>query len=563
MKKYIIPALSALLLFAAGCTKEDVRSVSDDTGLTFSFTKPAESYVTRADEIATPPEWYVGSLEIYAGVEGVVEKLDPTTDYTMVETNRTYTITVDSDWTGEHAGQTVNFYFVGNDSISAFAGDAFGDNVAGHDELLLTDEDDFRNALTNELAAYDGSDPSRPADDNGKLEFPHIEYTGKNLLDSDTRGLLFSAVIEEVRILGKVEKKGLLTRREARFDIVNPLAADSVFVIHRILVSDASSQAMVFGVGDPAQVTLNKLSHIALPGDSLRYTDWSREADPLTDEPDMAISAFYLYPTVLANNATRIVVEGSLKGGEPSLFIVDASAITGQAIESNKRYILRLNPATVSFTLTVADWDSKDISTPVAEDGELVLSDWGGVADGSNANWSLQNLQYEFTEQTGKTLTFTVTSRTGTDATIIPVVGSTVVPATVENKISTTTYSGYWTTEEYTIGIPAGGVGKINLAPDGRGERHDHLHALVGRLCRHPLFRRRRNPADRPMGRRGDEHRPDRLLPVRFGGGLHGRRNRLGRKRNQVRPHLGQLCRLHDDPALRCGGLGCGYPKRL
>ncbi len=488
----------------ASCTKEDVRGVSEDTSLSFSFQKPRERFQTRADDenlIATRHEWFIDTLDIYvADKDGVVGKLERNKDYTLTEDVREYTIVMTQDWIRRYATQEVDFYFVGNDFIS---------DKGKHDALELTDETDFRNGLTNELdpvqVTIDGSDVDR-------LELIAIDpSTGINLLDGDTRGLLFSTSIPDVAVRGKVAEGGSLIRRVARFDIVNPMVynadtGDSAyFDITRILVSNASEAGMIFGAGDATVMDgIGKMSHLEIPGGGISYTAWSMDADPDVDKPNMAQSVFYLYPTELGVDKTRIMVEASLGGEEPALYLVDASQISDQMISANERYILNMRPATAEFYLTVADWDTETLPTPPGKDAVFTISDWGGVADGSNPNWNLQNMQYEFDDVAGKTLTFTITSKYGTQAAVIPVVGEVSVPAAVK-KNTVTTYAdlGHWTVEEYTIDVPGRG------GQDQRGDRFrlwrgphdDRLHAPVGRLCRHSLFCRRRHVADRPMGR--------------------------------------------------------------
>ncbi len=337
MKKYIIPALSALLLLAAGCTKEDVRDVSEDTSVSFSFIK----YRDHGDE------WFIDGLDVYSALGGTVSLLEENKDYTIATTGREYTITMSLDWIADHAAQLVNFYFVGNDTISAYAGEAIGDNIVGHDALRTSDEADFRNALTNALGIV-----------GEKLDtIPHPDATGGE------RGLLFSSVIEDVRITGKVQASGQLRRREARFDIENPMPG--TFQISEILVSNASTAGMIFPVGEAALLAgVEKRSHVSIPG--------PQKAD--YNDDSVATSVFYLYPTTLGtgDELTNIVVMGKLADTEVRPYPVTVSVSRNQ-VQANMRYVLRLIPASMTFNLTVEDWAPGDTADVLPTENETLV----------------------------------------------------------------------------------------------------------------------------------------------------------------------------------------------
>lgn len=422
MKKQLILATMALAALFGSCSKDNtIETPNNESGaaaLSFSFAKPQDAFVTRAD-IASPEEWNIDALDVYAAIGGTVEKL-AATDYTMVEDTRTYTITMAQDWVIENAGQTANFYFTGNDATSA---------EGAHTNLTATVEADFRNALTNELGTTDGKlDP---------IAAP----------DGSTRNLLFSAVVENVKIQATINKTGHLKRREARFDIKNPLWEGDVFKVDQILVSDASTAAMIFPNGDPDAVTVDKLSHTAIAG--------LAEAD-YTD--GLATSVFYLYPTELGTGKTQIHIIGSFDG-ESHTFIVDGTAI-GNLIEANKRYTLVLDPTTLAFTLVVDDYDEGgEVPMEPGRDDTVTLDNYTDnfAGTGNGAHLSGGNEVFFFVPNDTNTITFDAHSKYGTNATVELLTGKQAYldAVTVTKTNTVTTYAQMQTVDSYQVEIPA------------------------------------------------------------------------------------------------------------
>ena len=361
MKKILNMVMAAALIFGlASCSKEIGNEVDQttDAAVSFTFEKPQGSYVTTYADIATANEWFIKALDMYAATGGTVSKLVANTDYTVTEGAKSYTISMKSDWLLANTGNTVNFYFVGNDATS----------VAGANTALnATTEATFKNALTNEIALTSGKAGLIQANGNDK-------------------NLLFSAVIEDVKIVGKVQKNGTLKRREARFDIVNTIPA--TFDIEKVYVSNASRNGLIFPTADVVTPAITKASHVDIAGPST-YVQENGE--------NIAKSVFYLYPTDLSAGNTSITIEATTNG-TTSLYEV-ASDI---AIEANKRYKIILEAATLTFTLVVADYDEGDDLPvkPVTAPGLIGFS--------STGTGLLTNNSYQLIAGENATLTVTL-----------------------------------------------------------------------------------------------------------------------------------------------------------
>lgn len=320
MKKFFSLALAALVIGLASCSKDNTLETPNggDDGLSsisFTFNKPKEAYVQTYADIATTAEWFIETLDVYAAVDGTVTKLTKDTHYTQVDSEKAYTITMKSDWVSPNTGKTVNFYFVGNDATSI---------EGAQSELAQTAEADFKNALTDEITL-----------DGTKVKL--IEANGS------TKNLLFSAVIENVRVVGKVQKSGTLKRREARFDIVN--TDNTNVTINKIYVSDASRKGLIFTNADVATPVITKGSHKDIAGPTVY------------DAAGLATSVFYLYPTTLSETGTKIYLEATANGNT-SMYQVEVA--NDFEILPNYRYKIVLDPATMVFTLVVADYDEGD-----------------------------------------------------------------------------------------------------------------------------------------------------------------------------------------------------------
>lgn len=326
MKKIFNFLMATAIVFGlASCSKDIIVDEgglpTTDAVLSFSFNKPQGALQTRAD-IATPNEWYIATLDMYAFDKNTGAPIAVTTgDYTKVDGTRAYTITMKPDWVTANLGKDINFYFVGNNTTSTQG--AHAALVSAPNEMA------FKNALTNELTL-----------NGAKANLIHA-------VNGSTQNLLFSAVIEDVRLSGKVQKSGTLKRREARFDIVNTINAS--FVVNKIYVTNASRNGFIFPTANAASPAITKASHVDIAGPS------SYDVDGL------AASVFYLYPTQLGDTETTIVIEATA-GSVTSLYQVKSEI----EILANTRYKIVLDPATLTFNLVVADYEEGN-ELPVEE----------------------------------------------------------------------------------------------------------------------------------------------------------------------------------------------------
>lgn len=417
MRKLFGLAVLAAMVGFTSCTVENEGGSNTNSAMSFTFNMPQSSFVTYAD-IATTNEWFIDAIDVYAAVGGTVEKLTSADDYTLDGSGKKYTITMKQSWVNANAGKTANFYFVGNDEISA---------EGAHDALSLAtnlaSEALFKNALTNELG--------NTGDKLNLIEKPN----------GSSKGLLFSAYLEGVKVEGKVNKSTTLYRREARFDIENPMFEGGAFVVTDVLVSNASKCGMIFGNGNPDGVNISKMSHKSI----------GAVAEGAYDATGLAASVFYLYPTEMGDGLTEIVIMGKTRDGEEMAFPVDGSAVNNK-IEANTRYILALDEATLTFLLNVADYnDGGRLPATLPTTDAIALGGFTTAHTGFNPTTNVLT----FDNQAG-TLTFTATSKYGTQAEIVYVIGkesALSTPLAVNKTGSVTTY-GFGTVDTYTVQIP-------------------------------------------------------------------------------------------------------------
>lgn len=437
MRKVFGLAALALAVAFSSCTKDDVLETGNgpdlNTALSFSFKAPQGSFVTRA--IASNDEFNITKLDVYASVSGTVGALTGSQTaaaagddywYTFDTSNNTYTITMTNDWIKDHLTQTVSFYFVGNDATST---------EGTHDDLTETAEADFKKALTDALGTT-----------SGQLNLIHqvngVANAGKDLL--------FSAVIENIKVQGKVQKSSDLKRVESRFDVENEYYKDDAYKVTEIRVSNASRQGVIFpnaGIDfTDASIAGSRLSHVPIGGIAETAYDATTK---------LAESVFYLYPTEMSSVAgdgkTEITLMVSYDGAAAVPFRVDASAVNYE-IEANKRYIIVLEPTEVVARLKIADWDDAGDPLPAkpAGDDAMTLSAITGTAVG-NLSGNIYTIG-----ATGGLLEFTATTQYGTEFEVTDVLnnGSALgfTNASVV-KTSIVTY-GYTTVDTYKITVP-------------------------------------------------------------------------------------------------------------
>ena len=415
MKKIFGSALLAALMLV-GCSKEIDNGanggVSNSSAVQFIIKNNKGSLVTYA--IAEDDQWTVGSYDVYAFSGGALVgsgKMTQGTDYTLSTVGGTTTITATPAWLGTVAGETVNFYFVGNDATSM--------GGAHIPASVPTSEATFKELLTNAV-------PDTDAD---------------GYYDNIKPLLLFSAVVPDVALTGKVQKDVTLTRRDARFDIKNELYQS--FQIDEIYISNANIQANIFGtatgVNTPAQG-----SHETVTGPAQGDYDATSF---------LATSVFHIYPTTLgkaADGNTEIMIKATMGGKSENFTIKNEMEIL-----PNHRYILVLDPLSLTFTVTVADYEEGgEIETEVG--GEASFSSFAITPTVATAgNWNAATQVYKFDDNDADVLSITVESQYGSAYKTTYVLGDeTAISNYQVTRTRTTTYSGFKVKDVYTVKVP-------------------------------------------------------------------------------------------------------------
>lgn len=410
MKRLFSFALAAAFAFGLASCSKDVDNGSGtgndgDAVLTFTLKNPKGSYTTRA--IAEGAEWDMDNIDVYAFFEGQMingKKLTEDTDFEATEDNGITTIKMNSYWVSEYANKTVTFYFVANNDGHIAAAPA------------AKAEADFKNLLSKELA---------------------VDAQGKAALIETP--LLFSAT-EEIEIVGRIQANVTMKRREARFDIVNK--ANDVVEIDAIRIMNANRSGYIFSDGTGATIKQASLQDITCPVTA----DY--------DEDGLATSVFYLYPTKLGVDAgeTNIIIEAYVDSQLDSYILSEESYID---ILPNTRYKLLLDPFELIFTIQPEDYDEgEEIETEPGADSDIDLD---AFTASTPANWDEGTLTYDFTDNAaGQTLTFTATTKYGTDYKVKYVAGEQDgLDSDIEVDVkSVSTYSEHKVVDTYTISVP-------------------------------------------------------------------------------------------------------------
>ena len=405
---------AVFLLGMSSCSKEidnGIGSGADGTSaVQFTIKNNKGNLVTYA--IAENDQWTVGSYDVYAfSGDNLVGsgKMQAGTDYTLSTVGGTTTITATPTWLGTVAGETVNFYFVGNDATST---------GGAHITSVPTSEATFKELLTNTV----------PDTDNDGY-YDNIEPL-----------LLFSAVVPDVALTGKVQKDVVLTRRDARFDIKNELYES--FQIDEIYISNANIQANIFGTATGAN-TPAQGSHETVDCSALTY-------DASTF---LATSVFHIYPTTLgkaADGNTEIMIKATM-GGQTENYTIKNNL----EILPNHRYILVLDPLSLTFTVTVADYEEGgEIETEIG--GEASFGSFTITPTVTNAaNWNAATQVYKFDDNDADELSITVESQYGSSYKTTYVLGDESAITNYQvTRTRTTTYSGFTVKDVYTIKVP-------------------------------------------------------------------------------------------------------------
>jgi len=321
--------LSILLASGAmfvACSKKPVETPDggdqnhNQNHSTLSFTYQSYTGAGTYAEIALNPEKVVRDLDMWMFSGGAfVKQLVSGTDYTSTPNGTMTTVTMTQAFVDTYIGQTLTFYFVGNNAAST---------GGTHVSTFSGTETDFADLLTSPLGS--GTQPG---------------YSGNITIIPGTGGLLMTGKSAPIALFGQRSATIELKRRIARFDIKNPKPTQ--YRITEIFISDAKEQAAMFATGSGlAPIATRSLDKIT---------------GPITADYDgtLARCAFYLYPTDLLTTTITIEVQYiGAAAGEKKMFTL---ADTGVVIDANKRYILTLNPTDLTFTAKVDDYDEGEI----------------------------------------------------------------------------------------------------------------------------------------------------------------------------------------------------------
>ena len=314
--------LLATVAMLASCSKEPAEAPDGDADQnrnTLSFTYRSYTGAGTYAEIALDPEKVVRDLDIWMFSGGAfVKQLASGTDYTSTPNGTMTTVTMTRTFVDTYVGQTLVFYFVGNNAAST---------GGTHISTFSGTETDFTDLLTSTL--NNGTQPG---------------YAENITIAPGTGGVLMTGKSEPIMLLDKHSVTIEFKRRVARFDIVNPKPTQ--YRITGIYISGAKEQGVMFATGSGlAPVATRNLDKIT---------------GPVSGDYDgtLAKCVFYLYPTDLLT--TTISMEVQYIGeadGEKKMFTV---ADTGVSIVANKRYTLMLDPSNLTFTVGGGDYDEDE-----------------------------------------------------------------------------------------------------------------------------------------------------------------------------------------------------------
>lgn len=330
LRKILIPVAFALLI--AGCAKEPAATPDEpeyNAALAFTY----HSYRTTTRAIAQDHEKVVHDLDIFAfATDGTyIGQLTEgeQADYTETDNgDNTSTIRATRSFLERYAGQTLTFYFVGNNRKSNENSTTYV-SAPKHISPFAGTEADFRELLTNPL---------------GNSAWPPYEKAEYIQVTPTSGGLLMTGSVEAL-LLGKQEIPVTLKRRTARFDIINP--APENFTITGIYISDAMTQGAMFGEATgPHTIAARSIELIDGPG---RFDN----AHATYDSDNRASGLFYLYPTTIGAT-TSIVVQGYF--GKPANTF-NFPVVGNIDIVANNRYALQFDQNTADIIVNIGDYE--------------------------------------------------------------------------------------------------------------------------------------------------------------------------------------------------------------
>lgn len=409
MKKYLILSFSiiAVMLFFTACSDEDDTIGKGKEGyITFLLSDKAETKATYADPIATNEENALEKLHVYMfdDTGGILEKVFRVDAGNIKGSGTARTVTLDV--TGRTGKK--RFYFVGN-------GDG---RISNLDNVNVgeTKEVDFVETLSDRTRTF----VETPLLMSGTTEIANIETPAND------------------------EKKVILKRRVARFDVDNDLSVTN-FVIERIVVGKTNQRSYLFSsaTGIPAQT----IEIYNLPS-----VDFSKFANANNGETK---SVFYLHPTVLGTGKTDISFEGKLDG-KPQVY--NLKLTNDVKIEANTRYILKAKRVPINnieFEIAIANWESGEEHEAEPSDDNMSVSDALYIEGDGVLTGNLLNIS-NATKTSVFRFTVKMYSTSGVRTEQLYIKGSeaNLSGIVIEKSEPVLTYGAYYT-QHFTVKVPA------------------------------------------------------------------------------------------------------------
>ncbi len=470
----------------SSCTKD--ASINEGgpgnemSGFSLQIQTPKAAYVTRA--IGSDAEFEIVNLEIFAfdgdNLVGT-DFLAQGTDYTLSVAGNVTTVNFSKEWMSKVAGKDITFYAVANEENNVGIGNNMWTslhcdpdvqtNYGSASKAPPTTKAEFEAAITNPLYVDD----------------PGGDWEGK-IMDWIFPYLLMSGQSEPVKLVGDATGKITLKRRVARFDIVNPMAAegDGQIVIKDVEVFNTPRQGTVFASSPaftplradacpgwssglyPANGPNRELQPrwSATPGGNGHSNgDYNAETNLAGEETWRIPSVFYTYPTMLSPEAgaenMNVYIKAEQNGKEQ--YYTPANDVE---IKANYRYTFVLNPSTLTFAIEVADFDEGgEIETGIGRETQgMGISDypvdgmeWGVNYSDYYDQWAI-DCDGIYGEEV---MDLEILTEFGSEAVFEPLFGFPL-PAwanssmltkttTVDNNLS---YNGHKVTDTYKITIP-------------------------------------------------------------------------------------------------------------
>jgi len=319
---YILIMVCCVVL---SCSKEPIESPESgrEVDIMLSFTYKSNDTGTL---LAMDYESAIHDLDVFAfQSDGIcIGQLVDGTDYISNEKNDgARTLDVTTKFLTEYAGQSLTFYFVGNNTKS---NDFSTLDIKRHISTFSGTEGEFAELLTNPL---------------GKSVFWPCEEAEYIQLTPSSGALLMTGKCR-VNLTTKHKIELPLRRRVARFDIINP--DPDKLRITEIRISKANVQGFMFANASGINSLAEPCSIEIIDGPGIFDNDHVRYVNDANGE-NRAAGLFYLYPTKLGETTT-IMISGYIGNTANE---VNFSVNSNMDILANRCYTLKFDEQTSEF----------------------------------------------------------------------------------------------------------------------------------------------------------------------------------------------------------------------